>query len=103
MWLLLGRDWLPLLASVLNKVGIRRKETILEKVFKKNWSLELPRELLEKAHLLGRVNIIVGENEIIIKKVSEEVTAPKKMVGLGKGIFDKDSVTLQRELREEWS
>lgn len=75
---------------------------ILEKVLKKNWSLELPKELLEKAHLKGKVSIIVEENEIIIKKVPVKATTLKKMIGLGKGIFDKDSVTLQRELREEW-
>lgn len=74
---------------------------ILEKILKKDSDLELPKELLEKAHLLGRVNIIVEENEIIIKRVSEEAVTPEKMVGLGKGIFDKESVTLQRKLREE--
>lgn len=75
---------------------------ILEKVLKKGLDLELPKELLKKAHLQGRVNIIVEDNEIIIKKVSEEAGTPEKMVGLGKGVFDKDSVTLIRELREEW-
>ena len=75
---------------------------ILEKNIKKDLSLELPKALLEKAHLWGRVNIIVDENEITIKKISEEAVILDMMAGLGKGIFDKDSVTLQRELREEW-
>lgn len=76
---------------------------ILEKVLKKDLALELSKELLEKAHLQGRVNIIVGDNEITIKKVLE--MAPhthEEMIGLGKGVFNKDSVTLQRSLRREW-
>lgn len=64
--------------------------------------MELPKALLEKAHLFGRVNIIVEENEITIKKISEEAAIPDMMVGLGKGTFNKSSVTLQRELRREW-
>lgn len=75
---------------------------ILEKVLKKDSNLELSKELLKKAHLPGRVNIIVEENEIIIKKVSEEAGPGEKMVDLGKGIFKEDAVTLQRRLREEW-
>lgn len=75
---------------------------ILEKVLKKDSNLELSKELLKKAHLPGRVNIIIEENEIVIKKVSEETAHPEKMVGLGKGVFREDSVTLQRKLREEW-
>lgn len=76
---------------------------ILEKILKKDSGLELPKELLKKAHLKGMVNIIIEENEIIIKKrVSEKAETPEKMIGLGKGVFNKDSVTLQRELREEW-
>lgn len=75
---------------------------ILEKILKKDLALELPKELLEKAHLQGRVNIIVGDNEITIKKVTEKVFPPEEMIGLGKGVFNKDSVTLQRELRREW-
>lgn len=75
---------------------------ILERVIKKGSDFNLPKEMLEKAHLLGRVNIVVEENEIVIRKVSEEVAAIEGMVGLGKGIFNKDSVTLQRELRREW-
>ena len=63
-------------------------------------SLELPKELLKKANLFGKVSIIVEENEIIIKKVSKKTVTIAKMVGLGKGIFNKDSVTLQKELRE---
>jgi len=62
----------------------------------------LPKELLKKANLFGKVSIIVEENEIIIKKVSKKTVTIAKMVGLGKGIFNKDSVTLQKELREEW-
>jgi hypothetical protein len=72
---------------------------ILEKILKKNLALELPNELLEKAHLQGRVNIIVGDNEITIKKVTEKVSLPDEMIGLGKGVFNKDSVALQREFR----
>jgi len=34
--------------------------------------------------------------------VSKKTVTIAKMVGLGKGIFNKDSVTLQKELREEW-
>ncbi|HHT9135969.1 MAG TPA: hypothetical protein ACFYEK_01865 [Candidatus Wunengus sp. YC60] len=75
---------------------------IVEKNLKKNSSLELPKELLKKAHLLGKVSIIIEENEIIIKKVSKRSVSIEKIVGLGKGIFDKDSVTLQKELRKEW-
>ena len=75
---------------------------ILEKILKKDSNLELPKELLKRAHLPGRVNIIVEENEIIIKKVLKETGLPEKMVALGKGIFREDSVTLQRKLREEW-
>ena len=75
---------------------------ILEKVLKKDADLELPKELLEKANLQGRIKIIVEENEITIKKVSEKAGTLEGMVGLGKGLFDKDSVTLQRELRGEW-
>ncbi len=75
---------------------------ILEKTLKKGLDLNLPKELLEKAHLLGRVNILVEEDEIVIRKVSEKVWSPEKMIGLGKGVFSKDSVTLQRELRKEW-
>jgi len=77
-------------------------QLIIEKNIKKHLSLELPKALLEKAHLWGRVNIIVDENEITIKKISEGAMPPDKMVGLGKGIFDKDAVSLQRELRGEW-
>jgi hypothetical protein len=75
---------------------------ILEKVIKKGSDFNLPKEMLEKAHLLGRVEIVVEENEIVIRKVSEEVMAIEGMIGLGKGVFDKDSVTLQKELRGEW-
>lgn len=75
---------------------------ILEKVLKKDSNLELSKELLKKAHLPGRVNIIVEENEIIIKKVSKGAGSHEKMIGLGKGIFKEDPVTLQRRLREEW-
>lgn len=75
---------------------------ILEKTLKKGLDLNLPKALLEKAHLLGRINIVVEEDEIVIRKVSEEVLTTEKMVGLGKGIFNKDSVTLQKELRGEW-
>ncbi len=45
---------------------------IIEKDLKKNLSLELPKELLKKANLFGKVSIIVEENEIIIKKVSKK-------------------------------
>ena len=75
---------------------------ILEKTLKKGMDLNLPEGLLEKAHLLGRINIVVEEDEIVIRKASEEVLTPEKMVGLGKGIFNKDAVTLQKELRGEW-
>ncbi len=75
---------------------------VIKKNIKRDLGLELPLELLEKAHLTGRVSIIVEENEIVIKKASEQHQPVEKMVGLGKGIFNKDSVTLQRELREEW-
>jgi hypothetical protein len=75
---------------------------ILQKVLKKGVDFNLPKEILEKAHLMGRVNIVVEKNKIVIRKVSEEVAAVEGMTGLGKGIFDKDSVTLQRGLREEW-
>jgi len=74
----------------------------LEKVLKEGSSLELPKELLKKARLPGRVNIIIKENEIIIKKALKEIAPFEKMAGLGKGIFNEDSVTLQRRLREEW-
>jgi len=75
---------------------------IIEKNIKKNMSLELPRELLEKASLVGRINIIIEKNEIVIKRIPEVAGIIEEMVGLGKGVFDKDSVTLQRELRAEW-
>jgi hypothetical protein len=75
---------------------------IFEKVLKKGADLNLPKEIIEKAHLLGRIKIVVEENEIIITKTSEEVVTIEEMVGLGKGIFNKDSVTLQREIRGEW-
>lgn len=75
---------------------------IIEKDLKRNLSLELPKELLEKANLFGKVSIIVEKNEIIIKKVSKKTVTIAKIVRLGKGIFNKDSVTLQKELREEW-
>lgn len=75
---------------------------ILERVLNKNFDLELPRELLEKANLRGRVSIIVEENEITIRKAAEPVAVLDKLVGLGKGVFDKDSVALQKELRGEW-
>ncbi len=75
---------------------------IIEKDLKKNLGLKLPKELLEKANLSGKVSIIVEKNEIIIKKVSKKTITIAKIVGLGKGIFNKDSVTLQKELREEW-
>lgn len=75
---------------------------ILEKTLKKGIDLNLPNELIEKAHLLGRVNIVIEENEIVIRKAPGEVWTPDEMVGIGKGIFDKDSVTLQREVRGEW-
>ncbi len=75
---------------------------ILEKTLKKGLDLNLPKGLIEKAHLIGRVNIVVEKDEIVIRKVSEKLWSPERMVGLGKGIFNKDSVTLQKELREEW-
>jgi hypothetical protein len=65
-------------------------------------SLELSKELLKKANLFGKVSIIVEENEIIVKKVSKKTVTITKITGLGKGIFDKDAVTFQKELREEW-
>ena len=74
----------------------------MHKVLKKGVDFNLPKEILEKAHLMGRINIVVEKNKIVIRKVSEEEAAVEGMVGLGKGIFDNDSVTLQRGLREEW-
>ena len=75
---------------------------IIEKNLKKNVNLELPGKLLEKAGIGGRITIIVGENEIVIRRIPEETGIIEEMVGLGKGVFAKDSVTLQRELRAEW-
>ena len=75
---------------------------IIEKNLKKDLGLELSKELLEKAHLIGKVNIIIEENEIIIKKVTGEIAILNEMVGLGKEIFGKDSVTLQKAIRAEW-
>ena len=75
---------------------------VIKKNIKKDSGLELPWHLLEKAHLKGRVSIIVEEDKILIKKESEQAQVIEKMVGLGKGIFDEDSVTLQKKLREEW-
>lgn len=75
---------------------------ILEKVVKMGSDFNLPKEVLEKARLLGRVKVVVEENEIVIRKASEEVMAIEGMIGLGKGVFDKDSVKLQKELRGEW-
>ena len=72
------------------------------KEFKKNVNLELPGKLLEKAGIGGRITIIVGENGIVIRRIPEETGIIEEMVGLGKGVFAKDSVTLQRELRAEW-
>ena len=75
---------------------------VIKKNLKRDLGLELPWNLLEKAHLKGRVSIIVEEDEILIKKEAEQAQVIEKMVGLGKWIFDEDSVTLQRKLREEW-
>ena len=75
---------------------------VIKKNIQKDLGLELSWDLLEKAHLKGRVSIIVEENEILIKKEAEPAQVVEKMIGLGKGIFNEDSVTLQRKLREEW-
>ncbi len=45
---------------------------IIEKNLKKDVNLELPEKLLEKAGIGGRIIIIVGENEIIIRRIPEE-------------------------------
>jgi hypothetical protein len=75
---------------------------IIEKNIIKDVGLSLSKELLEKANLSGRIHIIVVENEIVVKKATEDIQGPEGMIGLGKGVFDKDSVTMVRELREEW-
>ncbi len=76
---------------------------VIKKNIKKNLGLELPWVLLEKAHLKGRVSIVVEEeNKILIKKDAEQAHVIEQMIGLGKGIFRQDSVTLQKELRQEW-
>ncbi len=75
---------------------------VIKKNIKNDLGLELPWKLLEQAHLKGRVRITVEKNEILIKKESGRAQIVEKMIGLGKGIFSEDSVTLQRKLREEW-
>ena len=78
------------------------EEMILERILKEGLDLNLPKELLEKAHIMGRINIVVEEDEITIRKASGKIGRLEEMAGLGKGIFKKDSVSLQRELRGEW-
>ncbi|OQZ03448.1 MAG: hypothetical protein B6D34_07545 [Candidatus Brocadia sp. UTAMX1] len=75
---------------------------IIKKNLKKNANLELSKNLLEKAGIEGKITILVGKNEIVIRRIPEETGIIEEMVGLGKNVFTKDSVTLQRELRAEW-
>ncbi|MBI5789102.1 MAG: hypothetical protein HZA78_09635 [Candidatus Schekmanbacteria bacterium] len=75
---------------------------IIKKNIQKETSLELPWHLLEKAHLKGKINIIVEENEILIKKQTKKSKVVDEMIGLGKGIFSENSLTLQKKIREDW-
>jgi hypothetical protein len=79
-----------------------RNIMIVEKNLQKDYELAVPAELLRMAHLSGRVRIIVDEHEIRIRKAIDKVDLYQKMLGLGKDIFETDSVTLQRDLRAEW-
>ena len=75
---------------------------IVEKNLQKDNELTVPVELLRMAHLSGRVRIIVDEHEIRIRKAKDKDNLYQMMLGLGKDIFETDSVTLQRNLRAEW-
>jgi hypothetical protein len=75
---------------------------IVERNLQKDCELAVPAELLRMAHLSGRVRIIVDEREIRIRIAKDQDNLYQKMLGLGKGIFETDSVTLQRDLRAEW-
>jgi hypothetical protein len=82
----------------------KRETMIVEKNLQKDYELAVPAELLRMAHLSGRVRIIVDEREIIIRKAKDDKDDLfQKMLGLGKDIFETDSVTLQRDLRAEWN
>ena len=76
---------------------------IVEKNLQNDNELALPVKLLKMAHLSGRVRIIVDEHEIRIRKARDKDDLYQKMLGLGKDIFETDSVTLQRDLRAEWN
>jgi len=76
---------------------------IVEKNIQKDYELAVPVALLRMAHLSGRVRIIVDEHEIRIRKAKDKDNLYKKMLGLGKDIFETDSVTLQKDLRAEWN
>ena len=76
---------------------------IVEKNIQKDYELAVPVALLRRAHLSGRVRIIVDEHEIRIRKAKDKDNLYKKMLGLGKDIFETDSVTLQKDLRAEWN
>ena len=76
---------------------------IVEKNLQQDYELAVPVELLEMAHLSGRVRIIVDKHEIRIRKAKDKDDLYQKMLGLGKDIFETDSVALQRDLRSEWN
>lgn len=75
---------------------------IVEQNLQIDHALALPVELLNKAHLFGRVKIIVDENEIRIRNVDDKKVLFNEMCGLGKTVFQEDSVSLQKNLRSEW-
>ena len=47
------------------------------------------------------MQILQDKQEQLISELKEIEEDLKKIAGLGKGIFDKDAVTFQKELREE--
>jgi len=75
---------------------------IVEQNLQIDHELALPAEFLKKAHIFGRVKIIVEENEIKIRNAVDNDSLFNRMRGLGENIFNEDSVTLQRNLRAEW-
>jgi hypothetical protein len=76
---------------------------IVEQNLQSNHELALSVEFLKKAHLFGRVKIIVEENEIRIRNAADKDDLFKKMSGLGESIFEDNAVTLQKKLRSEWT
>ncbi len=75
---------------------------IIEKNIYEDCDLVLPGALLKMASLNSRVKIIVDEYEIRIRPSEINNNLYLKMVGLGRNVFEDDSVTLQKALRAEW-